>query len=101
MRPLEQADWRDRRQNPGQFGHLRNVRLPKQRAAFRVETAGQKIERNAATVFAQHLRIAHAGEGMIFGDEIERFAFGLQLDGRSHHAEIISDMQHATRLDAG
>ena len=101
MRPLEQTHWGDRRQDPRQFGHLRNIRLPKERAAFRIETAGQKIERDTAAVFAQHLRITHAGERVIIGDDIERLTLGLQLDCRPHHAEIIADVEHAAGLNAG
>ena len=75
--------------------------MPKERRAVRIESAGQKIERDAAAVFAQHFRIAHTGQRMIIRDEIKRFALGLQRDGRPHHAEIIPDVQRAARLNTG
>ena len=75
--------------------------LQKERAPFRIEPAGQKIERHPPAVFTQRLRIPHAGQRVIIGDEIKRFAFGLQRDRRLHHAEIIADVQNATRLNAG
>ena len=39
--------------------------------------------------------INHRSHRVIIGDEIKRLAFFLQLDGRSHHPEIISEMQRA------
>ena len=38
---------------------------------------------------------------MIIGDKIKRLTFRLQVNGRPHHAEIISDMENAARLNAG
>src|SRR5437762_9348153 len=38
---------------------------------------------------------------MIIGDEVKRFALGLKRDGRSHHAEVIADVQNATGLNTG
>ena len=101
MSALEQTHRRDGRQDPGQLGDLRNVRLPEKRGALGIETARQKIERNAPAVFPQRVRIAQAGQRVIIGDEIERFAFGLQRDGRPHHAEVIADVQSAAGLNAG
>src|SRR5437763_1812921 len=75
--------------------------MAKKRCALRIESARQKIERDAPAIGAQNFRIAHAGERMIIGDEVKRFALGLQRDGRSHHAEVIADVQNATGLNTG
>ena len=52
-------------------------------------------------IFAERFRIAHAGEGVIIGDEIKCLALLLELDRRSHHSEVISDVKDATGLNAG
>ena len=75
--------------------------MPKKRCALRIESTRQKIERHASAVRAQGLRIAHTGERMIIGDEIQRFTLGMQRNGWLHHAEIIADVQSTTRLNAG
>src|SRR5439155_4797505 len=49
---------------------------------------------------AQSDWIAQTGEGVVIGDEVERFAFVLQCDRRPHHAKVIADMQNAARLYA-
>src|SRR5205085_12222730 len=85
----------------GQLGRLGHVRLSKQRGLFGIETAGEKIKRDAMRIFAQCLRIAQAGERVVIGDEIKSLALLLELDRRPHHSEIISDVQHAAGLDAG
>src|SRR5205823_14597233 len=71
------------------------------RRLFGVQSAGEEIERHSATVLAQSDRIAQAGERMIIGDKVERFAFVLQGDRRPHHAKVIANMQNADRLNAG
>jgi hypothetical protein len=38
---------------------------------------------------------------MVIGDEIKRFALGLQRHRRLHHAKIIPDVQGAAWLEAG
>jgi hypothetical protein len=75
--------------------------LAEERGVFRIEAAGQKIERNVARAFTQRFRIADAGKRVVFGNEIKGFALGLQRNRRPHHAEIIADVQRATGLDAG
>ncbi len=69
--------------------------------AFGIKSARQKIERDAAAVFPQRVRIMQTGERMIIRDKVKRFALGLQRDRGPHHAEVISDVQDAARLDAG
>src|SRR5438132_11127185 len=75
--------------------------MPKERHALRIDSARQKIERDAATVCAQHFRVAQTRERMVISDEIKRFTFGLQRDGRPHHAKIIADVQRTAGLDTG
>src|SRR5437016_12861088 len=99
MRALEQPHRRNRGQNPGQLCHLWHVRLSKKCGAFRVETASEKIECNAAAVFSQSFRITQAGECVVIGDEIKRFSLSLQSDPGPHHAEVIADVQHTTGLN--
>ena len=101
MRALEQSHRRDGGQNPGELGDLRHIGLAEERGPFRIEPAGEKIERHAPAVFPQRLRILQAGERVIIGDEIKRLALGLERDRRPHHAEIIPDVENAAGLNAG
>ena len=75
--------------------------MPKKRGALGIEATRQKIERDAPAVLAQDFRIAHTGERVVIGNEIECFAFGLKRDSRLHHAEIIADVQNTTGLNSG
>src|SRR6266571_8221183 len=75
--------------------------MPEKYCALRIEPARQKIERDAPAVRAQDFWIAHTRERMIIGDEVKRFAFGLQRDGRPHHAEVVADVQNAAGLNTG
>jgi hypothetical protein len=38
---------------------------------------------------------------MVVGDEIKRFAFGLQRDRRPHHSKVIADVEGTAGLDTG
>jgi hypothetical protein len=75
--------------------------VPKKRGAIGIESARQKIERDALAVFAQRFRIAQARQRVIIGNEIECFAFGLKCDSRLHHAKIIADVQNTAGLYSG
>jgi hypothetical protein len=75
--------------------------MPKERCALRIESAGQKIECDAAAVFAQHFRVTQTCERMVIGHEIKRFALGLQRDGRAHHPKIIASVQGTAGLETG
>ena len=68
---------------------------------FRIESAGEKIERHPSSCFRAKPPDRAAGQRMIIGDEVKRLAFVLKRDRRAHHAEIISDVQGAAGLDAG
>src|SRR5437588_12972519 len=46
MRALEKSHRRDGRQNPGEFGDLRYVRLSEKGGALGIETACQKVQRD-------------------------------------------------------
>ena len=56
--------------------------MPKERRTLRIESARQKIKCDAAAVCAQYFRVAQTRERMVIGDEIKRFALGLQRDCR-------------------
>src|SRR5437588_251056 len=75
-------------------------RVISKRRFIGVQSAGQELERHSAAVFAQSDWIAQASEGVVIGDEVERFGFVLQCDRRPHHAKVIADMQNAARLNA-
>src|SRR5512132_100625 len=75
--------------------------MPKERRTLRIESAREKIECDAAAVCAQHFRVAQTRERMVISDEIKRLAFGLQRDGRPHHAKIIADVQRTAGLNTG
>jgi len=75
--------------------------LTEKRGPLRIEAARQKIERDTTRIFTQRLWIADAGERVVLGNEIKRFALGLQRNRRPHHAEIIADVQHAAGLYSG
>src|SRR5678815_2019369 len=75
--------------------------MPKECRAFRIEPAGQKIERDTSAVCAQHFRVAQTRERMVIGDEIKRFALGLQRHRRPHHAKIIANVQSTAWLKTG
>ena len=74
--------------------------MPKKRCPLWIKSAREKIERHAPAIRAQSLRVAHTGKRMIIGNEIKRFALGLERDGWPHHAEVIADVQSAAGLDA-
>src|SRR5262249_6463722 len=76
------------------------IALPEKCRAFRVETASQEIDGNATSIFTQNRRIPNAGKGVIIGNEIIRFAFGLESDGGPHHPEVITDVEDAAGLYA-
>ena len=44
--------------------------------------------------------VEQRGHRVVVGDEVERLALFLQLDGGLHHPEVIAEMQRARRLDA-
>ena len=75
--------------------------MPKKRSALRIKAARQKVQRHAAAVFAERLRIPHRGERVIVGDKIKRFSLPLQRNSWPHHAEIITDVQRAAGLNTG
>ncbi len=71
----------------------------KKRGALGIESAGQKIERDAAAVLTQCFRIAQTGERVLVGNEVERFAFGLKCDCRLNHSKVIADVQNTAGLN--
>ena len=98
--PFQQTHRRERAQHPGQLRDLGHVRLAEKRGLFRVEPAGQKIQRHLEGVFSPLFRVEERSHRVVIGDEIVGFPALLPFDGRLHHAEIIAQMQSAGRLDA-
>src|SRR5262245_26897010 len=101
MSPFKQSHRRDGRKNPGKLGNLRNVALSEKGGAFWIEPAGEKIDRDPSSIFAQKLRVFDACECVVIRDKIIRFTFGLKCDSRTHHTEIISYMEDTAGLNAG
>src|SRR5205823_1400003 len=62
--------------------------------------AREKIQRHVQGVFPPLPGVEQRGHRVVIGDEIERLSPVLELDGRLHHPEIISQVQRAGRLDA-
>src|SRR5688572_26671180 len=85
---------------PGKFGNLWHVRLPKEYGFLRVKAAREKIEGNIKGVSAAFRGIKQGCHGMIVGDEVKRLAPFLQLDSGFHHPKIIPKVKRAGGLDA-
>ena len=70
-----------------------HIALPVKSRAFRIQPAGQKIQRHIHGRLAQHFGIATLCQGMVVRDEQKRLALLLELQGRLHHAEVVADVQ--------
>ena len=101
MATVEQAHRCHRAEDPREERDLGDIRLAEEKRFRRIQPAGQKIERYVARIFAQGFGIVERRQCVQVGDEIERLALVLQFDGRTHHAEVIAEVQRAGRLDAG
>ena len=120
MGPFEQAHAGDGREDPGQLGHLRHVRLAVEGGLVRVEAEGEVVEGHVADVVAENfcsgaslalqllrrLRVgpdcfAERGQGVVVGDEVEALPLVLQGDVLLDGPEVVAQVQLAGRLDAG
>ncbi len=101
MAPLEESHRRYGAKDPGQLRDLRHIGLAEKHRAFRIESTGQKIQRQFADICAKRLGILHRGQRMQIGDEIKRLASLLKLDRGLHHSKIVAEMRRARGLDAG
>ena len=98
-RPLQPADGRDRRQQPGELGVLRAMALDEQRAAVRVEPEGEQRGRHLARPRAQDRRIVGARQGVVVDDAVDRLELGLQRDVVADRAQVVAEVDDPGRLD--
>ncbi len=101
MAALEESHAGDVREDPGEFGDLRDVRLHPKGAAFGVETQGQEIRRGLEGLGPEFGAAALGGQSVVVDDEAEEVMVVLIADHALHHSEIIAEMELAGRLDAG
>ena len=80
---------------------LRNVALAEQHALFRVQSAGQEVNRQIAHKAAQLRAVMNGGERMVVRDEVIGLAFVLEVQGRLHHAKVVADVETTAGLKAG
>lgn len=98
---FEQTHGRDSAENPGEFGVLRNITLPKENAFFGIEATGEKVDGEVSDMTSKQLAILNGCQGMIIGDEVVGVALVLQAQGRVHHTKIIADVESPAGLEAG
>ena len=79
-RPLEPADRRDRREQPGELGVLRAVALDEQRAALRVEPEGEQRGGHLARPRPQDAAVVGARQRVVVDDAVDRLVLGLEPD---------------------
>jgi hypothetical protein len=96
--PLQQAHWRHARKYPGQFGYLRDIRLPPEYGFLRIKAQCQVVHGHLEYILRQLSRLRPAGQGVIVCYKIIGFILSLKLKMLTHSAEIIADMQLARRL---
>jgi hypothetical protein len=89
------------RQDPGQLEDLRQVRLPVQRRAVRVEAQRQPGGRDLAGMAPQGRAVAQRRERVGVGDEVVGVVAGGQGQRRPDQAEEVAEVRPAARLDAG
>ena len=100
-RALEPADRGDRREQPGELGVLRPVRLDEQRAALRVQAEGDERGRHLARALAEHVRVVQARQGVVVDDAVDRLVLRLQAHVVADRAEVVAQVGRAGRLDPG
>ena len=98
---FEKSHGTDRRENPSQFVDLRDRALLEKDAFRRIETAGEKIDRHAADVFAELGGIVGRRHRVVVRDEIITVAFALGIDGWFDRAKVISHVKTSAWLQAG
>ena len=101
MGAFEQSDRRHGIEYPGEFAHLRHVRLTEKYRPVKIDAAGDEIEREVDYPFPERLRIRVGGERVVVGDEKETLAFVLKCADLADRPEIISEVRRAGRLYSG
>lgn len=100
-RLLQQPHRRQHREVPEQLGDLRDVRLAEERAAGRVEAAGQEIKGHVQGELIQAGPVPHRRQRVEVRDEVERLPLVLELDELLDRPEVVPDMDLVGRLDSG
>ena len=72
--PIQQPLAGDRRQDPGQLGHLGHVALAEQQRPLRVEPEGQVVHRHVPRQITEPIGVLHRRQRMVVGDEIKALA---------------------------
>ena len=84
-------------QNPRKLADLGKVGLAVEDRSFRIEAAGEIIERDVVHQAPAQGPVAHRGHRVEIRDEIDALALVLQLDVLRHRAEIVSQVALAGR----
>ena len=102
MRDLDQIRERDDRpQNPIKLEHLRDVALAKERGFRGVQSQRNERRRCFPRQLATQFCIAHRGEGVEVGDEVERLPLVLKLEELADRAVIVPEVKLSRGLDSG
>ena len=97
---FQQAHGGECGEEPGEFGDFGDIRLAEENGFLGIEAAGEEIQSDIPGILAPLGGVEEGGHGMVIGDEVQRLALVLQLNGRPHHPEIVSEVQGAAGLDA-
>jgi hypothetical protein len=92
---LEQAHRRERREDPGQLGHLGQVALAVEDRPLRVQAEGQVVEHQRPHHVAAQLGVADGGHGVVVGDEDGGRVVLLERDVLARGPEVVADVQPA------
>src|ERR1043165_5024552 len=97
---FELADRRQRIQDPGKLGMLRNGRLNEQRRLLRIDAGGKERERHVTTTLAELRRIIAGDDRVIIQHHEDRLGLVLPPCPVLHRAEVVSDVELTGRLDS-
>jgi len=93
--PFQKTESRDAVENPGEFANLRNIRLTEKHRLFRIDSAGQKINRKTFDPLLQILRFRIRGHRVIIGNKQETLPLVpvLKINALLHRSEVVADMR--------
>jgi len=98
---FEEPHRREVGEDPGQLLHLGEIGLYPEGTLFRIHPQGKKVDGRFHRPFRQGLTVTDRGHGVIVGDEAEELLILLIIDHLLHHAEVVTEMEGAGRLNAG
>jgi hypothetical protein len=91
----------DASQNPTELGVLGHSGLEEKDGALRIDSAGQKVQRELPPVFLELLRNGvFVGEGMVVHNAIDAKIPLLKLHPLLDGTEIVAEMEHPRGLDS-